>query len=198
MGTDFGVNVEKWLSFYRPYFESEREANHFVSELEHLDADHPSHSAKIMMHQVQRLVSLANDAPQIRPGNETLPLFFLLVCAEHIAKLHHKYQGEGQSRAYVRRFFEEFLIEEDEMLVRSGITSWEMRPLSLREAVDTFYTVRCDLVHEGRYWGFHFRNDGTSMLNGEPDVVVNLELRQLRDIVVRGSIRAIRTFDPQP
>jgi|26BtaG_2_1085354.scaffolds.fasta_scaffold48334_1 hypothetical protein len=198
MGTDFGVNVEKWLSFYRPYFESEQQANDFVSALERLDADHPSHSAKIMMHQVQRLVSLANDIPQIRPGNETLPLLFLLVCAEHIAKLHHKYQGEGQSRSYVRRFFEEFLTEEDETLIRSGITSWERRPLPLREAIDILYTVRCDLVHEGRYWGFHFRNGGTSMINGDPDVVVNLKLHELTDIVVRSAIRSIQTFDPQP
>ncbi|MBD3671243.1 MAG: hypothetical protein HUJ29_10750 [Gammaproteobacteria bacterium] len=81
--------MEKWINFYEPFFPNRDDATSFVEKYEELCPDGKAHTAKIMMHQTQRLVSLADDIPNIRAGNETLPLLFLLVCAEHIAKLYH-------------------------------------------------------------------------------------------------------------
>src|SRR5690606_10903130 len=122
-------NVGKWLRFYEPFFDSEQEAVAFVAPLEELRLGHPRHTAKIMMHQAQRLVSLADDIPKIRKGNETLPLLFLLVCAEHIAKLSDGFDGEGKSRAYVRNFFEWFLSKEQQEELTLGITTHERKPV---------------------------------------------------------------------
>lgn len=185
---------DKWLSFYEPHFDSVERARIFVEDLEHLNLEDNPHPAKVMMHQVQRLVTLADNIPSIRPNNETLPLLFLLICAEHIAKMFHGFEGEGQSRAYVRRFFEEFVGDEDQEAICIGITNWEREPLTLVDAVHSLYEVRCDIVHEGRYWGFHFNNRNSPMMNGEPNVIVNITLQEFRNIVVRGAIQAIQRY----
>jgi hypothetical protein len=183
----------KWLRFYRPTFTSDDDTLAFVEPLEALRIGDPRHTAKIMMHQTQRLISLADDVPSIRRGNETLQLLFLLICAEHIAKLFDNFTGEGQSRAYVRNFFEWFLSLEEQQQLSVGITKHDRTPLSLRDAVDTLYDVRCDVVHEGKYWGFHFRR-ADPILNCQPDVIVSLTLSELRHLVVKGCTTAIQRY----
>lgn len=185
---------EKWLSFYEPHFVTKEQARAFVEDLERLNLEDTPHPAKIMMHQVQRLVTLADTIPKIRPNNETLPLLFLLICAEHIAKIFHRFDSEGHSRAYVRKFFEEFVEPDDQRAICTGITNWSREPLTLTEAIHSLYEVRCDVVHEGKYWGFHFNHRNTPMMNGEPDVIVTITLDEFRDIIVRGAINAIQRY----
>jgi hypothetical protein len=66
-----------------------------------------------------------------------------------------------------------------------------MRALPFKRAVDILYDVRCDVVHEGNYWGFAFHDGSTPMLNTDPDVIVNIRLDDLRTIVIHGSINAV-------
>ena len=183
--------MDKWIDFYAPFFESREKARQFVEDLEKLSK---KHVAKLMMHQAQRLVSLADDFPQIRAGNESLQLLFLLICAEHISKLHADFNLEGQSKAYTRRFFEELLTRGDQDRLRSGFRRENLQSLNLREIVDLLYDVRCDVVHEGKYWGFHFHDGKTAMINTDPDVNVYIRLQEFRDIVVRGCINAVKTY----
>jgi hypothetical protein len=190
--------VDKWITFFEPFFADRDSAVKFVQTYEVLELDHPLHSAKIMVHQTQRLVSLSDDLPAIRPGKESLQLLFLLVCAEHVAKLHDNFDGEGQSRAYVRKFFESFFSEKQQETLRFGVTKWDRTPHTLREAIDVLYGVRCDVVHEGRYWGFHFSDGNSAMMNGEPDVIVNMRLCDLRDLVVLGCINAVSSYNGRP
>lgn len=194
------VNVDRWLQFFESFFPSTNAARAFVEPLESLPLSDPRHQARIMMHQTQRLVSLSDDLPTIRKGNEGLRLLFLLICAENIAKLANKYDDEGQSRAYVRNFFIWFLDADDQRTLCSGITHHDRRAMSVQEVADALYDVRCDIVHEGKYWGFHFHNGGTPMLNLEPDVIASMTLADFRALVVRGCIRAIQRYpqEPQP
>jgi hypothetical protein len=184
----------KWPAFYRPFFRSDIDARAFVAPVEALRLGDARHPAKIMMHQAQRLVSLADDLPSIRKGNETLQLLFLLVCAEHIAKLAHNFNREGSSRTYVQNFFRWFLSPEQQRQLSVGITKHGYDPLSLRQAVDALYDVRCDVVREGRYWGFHFRIGEDPILNCDPDVIVSLSLGEFRRLVVIGCVRAIQDY----
>lgn len=147
-----------------------------------------------MMHQCQRLVSIADDLPTIRRNVESLQVMFLMTCVEHIAKLHDRYVGEGQSRAYVQRFFDSFVTGGERRTMEIAFTDDTdhlMRPLDLRRAVDVLYDVRCDVVHEGNYWGFNFHDGRMPMLNNAPDVTANITLAQLRNLVVRGCISAV-------
>lgn len=185
--------MDEWIDFYELFFPTRAAAQAFVERLEELDADAPRHRAKIMMHQTQRLVSLSDDIPQIRP-EESLQLLFLMICAENIAKLFHNFGKEGQSKRYVQRFFEEFVVGADRKVLESSFTR-DFVPLNLAEVVSTLYSVRCDVVHEGRYWTFVFHDGDTDMITGDPVLlVVSLQLNELRKIVVRGCLRAIESY----
>ncbi len=193
--------MDKWIDFYAPFFTSREGAALFVERFEGLAPEDSMHPAKIMMHQGQRLISLADDLPQIRPQREALQLLFLLICAEHVAKLHANFDKEGQSKAYTRLFFEELLPGQHRDSLRRGFSRFDRQLLSVREIVDLLYDVRCDVVHEGHYWGFHFNDGQPPMLNTDPDVIVNMRFRDLRSILVLGCIEAILTYggrEPYP
>ena len=184
--------VETWVDFFAPFFDSLEATENWVARCEELTP--PQNAAKIMMHQTQRLISLADDLPKIRPHKEPLQLLFLLVCAEHIAKLHDGFSGEGKSRVYVQRFFERFVIGADRQVLSTAfadLTDHLHRPLSLEKAVDLLYDVRCDAVHEGKWWGFAFHDGTMPMVNVEPDAEVRITLLRLRDMIVRGCIQAV-------
>jgi hypothetical protein len=98
--------MDKWIDFFKQYFPDMQAVEHFVNKCESLTPSDSNHKAKIMLHQTQRLISIADDLPTLRPKRESLQLLFLIVCAEHISKLHYGFKGEGQSRKYVKRFFD--------------------------------------------------------------------------------------------
>ena len=191
--------MEKWLKFYEPFFRDRGETYQFVETIENYGPENPKHPAKIMMHQTKRLVSLADDLPKIRPQRDSLQLLFLIICAEHIAKLHNNFIKEGKSRAYTRRFFTVLVSQTDqEILARSFIHRRPRRMLNIQEVADLLYDVRCDVVHEGMYWKFFFRHEHITMMNIDPKVNVNIRLSDLRDIVVRGCINAIQSYEGRP
>lgn len=197
--SEMGIgDIERWLPFYEPFFPSAAEATAFVAPLEALRLGAAKHPAKIMMHQTQRLVSLSDDLPTIRQGNESLRLLFLLICAENTAKMADSYEGEGRSKAYVRNFFHWFLSQHEQRILRAAITRHDGVGLTLQEAVDTLYRVRCDVVHEGKYWGFHFHDGDVPILNVDPDVTVSITFLEFRCLVVRGCINAITRFPANP
>jgi len=190
--------MDEWIAFFEPFFATRNATLAFVERLERLPLHDPSHRAKIMMHQTQRLVSIADDIPSIRKGKESLQLLFLLVCAENIAKMHENFHDEGQSRAYVRKFFDLFVVDADRTQLESSFSTYARVPLDMAAVANALYSVRCDVVHEGKYWGFHFHDGRKPMVNDDPDVIVSLTIAQFRSIVVRGCIRAIQTYVPAP
>lgn len=143
------------------------------------------------MHQVQRLVSLGDELAEIRK-RDALQVLFLVICAECVAKLEAGFKGEGQSKRFVRNFFLGFLSPKDHNLLSNAFT----RPpafesLTVDEAVDLLYDIRCDVVHEGQYWGFIFQDGDCTMLNPMYKVFAHIKIGQLRNLVVRTAIRAI-------
>ena len=190
------MSRDEWVSFYLPYFPTESDARTFVETSEQLPPS--NNTAKILMHQAQRLISLCDDVLQIRPHTDSLRLLFLLMCAENVAKLHDGFAGEGKSRNYVRRFFSQFLSAEDKVQLGAGFrynsASAHLLPtLGPDKAVDMLYEIRCDVVHEGEFWGFAFHDGTMSMVNTDPDVIADITFETLRDIVVRGCINAIKS-----
>ncbi len=184
----------KRRSFYVPFFETTDDAERFIAACEAKAP--PDLAAKVIMHQAQRLVSISDDLPQIRPHQEALRLLFLLMCAENISKLQHDFTGEGQSRAHVRRFFTEFLCQADRHSISNGFTDSNHRPLSplgFDRAIELLYDLRCDVVHEGNYSDFAFHDGTTPMVNTNPNVIAEIRLADVRNIVVRGCIAAART-----
>lgn len=191
--------MEKWVNFYRPFFPDQAATEAWVMACEALVA--PNNHAMIMMHQAQRLITIGDRVPEIQPHAEPLQLMFYIICAEHLSKLHDKFEGEGHSKAYVLRFFTNFVVGNDRTAVDFAFTDHTdrfMPPVPFEKTVALLYAIRCDVVHEGKYWDFAFHDGETSMLNVDPDVTVNITLASLRDIIVRGAIRAVseRLADP--
>lgn len=187
---------QPWLDFYSPYFSSVQEAKSFVEQIEVIPVGDPMHRKKILMHQTQRLVSIAIDIDQIRPRKQALQLAFLIISCENISKLFHNYEGDMQSKHYVKKFFEVFASDEDKTRLEAGFTTHEMQPMKVNQIVESLYSIRCDVVHEGKYWGFHFKED-IPMQNLDYEVNAFMSFDDLRDIVVRASINAINLYSPQ-
>jgi hypothetical protein len=179
--------MEKWISFYIAYFSNEDETRRFVERCENESG--PT-SAKLIMHQTQRLISLSNDVAALRPGQDGLQLLFLIICAEDVAKLAYKFNGEGCSRLYVNKFFTEFLTDTDKNRLMEGFIGFKNARLSFETIVNTLYDVRCEVVHEGRYWGFSFSESGIPTLSVSAPFMVRIRIQELRDIIVLGSIHA--------
>ena len=191
--------MNEWLNFYLLYFPTETEARDFVEACEQLAP--PNNTAKILMHQAQRLISLSDDIVDVRPHTDSLRLLFLLMCAENIAKIHNGFTGEGHSRKYVHKFFTDFLSDNDKQILGPGFrdnsASTHLLPtLGPAKAVDMLYEIRCDVVHEGEFWSFAFHDGTMSMVNTDPDVIADITFDSLRDIVVRGCINAIKSKLP--
>jgi len=188
--------MDEWLAFYSPYFEEQDEAKKFVEACEM--QTHPNNVAKIMMHQVQRLVSLSDDMQKIRPNDDPLKLLILIMCAENIAKLHDGYTGESKSWHYVDKFFKGFLSDSDKDLLRHGFVDnndkW-LGFLSYEDVVKMLYKIRCDVVHEGDYLGFSLYDGKTEMLEIVKNYVVipHVTLQEVRAIIIRGCINAIQS-----
>lgn len=185
-------SMDAWLDFYRTYFPNEEALKCFVEGCEKLEFDDPRHRAKVMMHQGKRLLTIADAMEVVVSGREPLKLLFLLIASENISKLHNAYDGEGMSRVYVKRFFNEFCTPEDKSAIRCGIERAGQES-TLDDLISILYGIRCDVVHEGTYWGFDFATpESPSMLMGIHDQVVRVKMRyeEFRDIVARGIIVA--------
>ncbi|MGD1046642.1 MAG: hypothetical protein ABR936_15145 [Bacteroidota bacterium] len=178
--------MEEWIKFYTPYFANEAEAQRFVECCEN---ESGATSAKLIMHQTQRLISLSKDVAVLRQGQDGLQLLFLIICAENVAKLAHKYNKRNRSQEYVVKFFAKFLSEVDKNCLIQGVVGFNNEHLSLETIVDALYDVRCEVVHEGKSWGFSFSKNGSQMFS-LPHFIVRIQLKELRDIIVRGSICA--------
>jgi hypothetical protein len=179
--------MEKWINFYIPYFTNEDEARNFVECCENESG--PT-SAKLIMHQTQRLISLSNEVAILRPGQDGLQLLFLIVCAETVAKLAYNYNGEGKSKEYVTKFFSDFVNDVDKTRITHGFVGFKNEQFPFETIIDKLYRIRCEVVHEGRYWGFSFSENGNPTYNAIPPFIVRIQIQELRDIIVIGSIHA--------
>lgn len=187
--------MDKWLDFYQPYFDSEKELVAFVEQCESLTLEDENHRAKIMMHQGQRLSTISGAMEDISAGRDPLKLLFLLIAAENISKLHLSTDEEGRSKFHVKRFFQTFCCAQAK---RNLIDKIEVikKPQNLDIVVSALYAIRCDVVHEGHYWGFDFATDARpsvlSSKDGSQLLRVRLTFTEFQEIVVNGVISAVR------
>lgn len=189
--------MDKWTNFYAPYFPTEADAQAFVDSVEALNITDPRHPSKIMMHQVQRLVTLADQIHNILPGRAAMRVFFLMVCAENVTKLHAKFEGEGQSKAHAVKFFDDFVTANDKHKLAQSFIQGD-KSLDVENSAKLLYAVRNAVVHEGNYWSFDFAETDAHQITGDPEnpVIVQITYSEMRDIVVRAGIQAVNSFTP--
>jgi len=157
-------------------------------------------NAKIILHQTQRLVTLADDIYKIKP-RDSLRVLFLIICAEAVAKLYKNFTKEGDVYKHIELFFTELCNSNDQKILGAAFCiqaeeERNKRPLCLSQAIRYLYKVRCDVVHEGRYWEFSFnrlglRERATINFKREELIYSKITYKALRNIVIKGAIRAI-------
>lgn len=203
----------KWIDFFKPFFPTLKDAFAFVKACESINPDYKpleeleDSTPKIMMHQTVRLISLSDDIRTIKPSKDPLSLFFIIVCAECVAKLSDHYNGEGKSRDYVRKFFNDFIRPKDRQKLEEAFSYpfARGRTFGYEKVIDLLYDIRCDVAHEGRYWGFSFPDAITrrTIVNPHPrrskvkhpetePVSARITFNEIRDIIVRGCIAAVQ------
>ena len=184
--------------FFSSAFVSMDAARTFVEQVERLHGPAP---AKLALHQAARMLWLADRIDEVARGRPALQILFYLIAAEAVAKITSGFKGEGQSKAYVRKFFGEICSEEHRRGLRTAFTGSNMvGETSWEQAVDILYGVRCDVVHEGRYFEFHLADEGdpSPMMSHWRDGygVARLTLPQLRQIILEGTVRGVQMLIP--
>ena len=186
-------------TFYQEALGEHCGAAEFVSRLRDLDAN--KYPAKIVMHQAARFVWLADRLEEFARGRDALQILFYVIAAETVAKVIRGHKAEGQSKPHVRLFFEEDCSDSArELLERAFAPSLIGPSLSLREAVDYLYRIRCDVAHKGRYFDYQLRHEsGMPMLNPNRDgfLVAHIALKELRRIVLEGALLAAHRSLPE-
>lgn len=156
----------------------------------------PEPTAKIILHQTARLVSLADWMSTAAPSRPALKIFFYVVLAEAVAKLASGFTGKGESRRHVQQFFETYCspasrgqLERSFRRIRNGPHPF----MSASETVDVLYNVRNDVAHRGQYFTFNLLEPGLTATitpyEGE-SLEAHLSPEALRHIVVLAAAAA--------
>jgi len=178
-------------AFYRPVFPSAASAQEFVRCVEAIPPQQSK--AKIVLHQAGRMLWLADRIERFARGRPALLILFYVIAAEAVAKLVKGFQGKGHVKDHVRIFFEDICSDRDRSILSNAFSAdgW-LSTLTLSEAVDLLYEVRCDVAHEGRYFTFTLPEPSDSFqvvttyknLSLEPRITAH----DIRQIVLHGAV----------
>jgi hypothetical protein len=184
-----------FIELYSPCFSDTSAAEEFYSRVK--AASPQNNEALVLFHQAARMIWLADRVDEVARGRPAFQILFYLIAAELIAKTAFRFEGDGQSREFVRRFFEQLCADEaPSRLARAFMEPSSGSNLSLRQAVDFLYDIRCDVVHRGQYYGLSLprEEDAFPVLvpNGESYLTSDLRIWEIRKIVLEGAIRGAR------
>lgn len=146
---------------------------------------------KIIIHQVARMVYLSDYINEkIARGLPALQILFYLIIAELIAKIVFKCRNEGQSKHYVKLFFLEICSNKHQVALSKAFEKDFQKYLTVEEAINLLYDVRCDVVHEGKYYDFDLKsdNDDTPTTTNYDNITAHITTTQLRQIILEGAI----------
>ena len=197
----FTERVEELVDLYGFCFLDETEVRKFIEGLNRIGDE--KRNALRILNQTQRLIYLADNADKLKRGRDALKLLFLIICAEAVAKLYEDYDGEYQSKEHVELFFLQLCESQDLKGLDGAIIKSDKLPttvLSSTEVVRFLYKIRCAVVHEGTYWEFQFRDSSklgiplSHLKKTETTVATIITYKGLRDIIIRGALRAIKLY----
>ncbi len=180
-------------AFYRSIFPDEAASRRFADRVENVPEAQTT--AKVVFHQAARFVWLGDQINEIAKGRPALQILFYMIAAETVSKLTNGFEGRGKSSCYVHAFFEKLSDKADQdSLAHAFCKSPTRRPIGLTHAVDLLYDVRCDVAHRGMYYVFQLPRDESDLPLlvplGGVTIETNFTLNSLRNIILRGAIRA--------
>lgn len=179
----FGMReyLEEVVRFYKEFITSESELENFLTKIYKLTSR--PNKPRLMINNVMRLVSLADDVEKIRPGKDGLKVFFIVVCIETLFKIA---DIDIKKHKMVEEFFLKYVSDDDRDLILNNVkrsladskyqvarkkdeTDQEYQ-LRRREEIDFTFNQQITIdifariisesrntfTHEGDYWSFSF------------------------------------------
>jgi len=133
--------------FYAETMGSLEAARAFYDSVSHTGSE-AGRTAKTILNQAARMVWLADRIDAFSRGRPALQIMFYMIAAEAVAKLAAGYDGEKQSKFYVRQFFTKYCSDAQRHRIYRAL-EWAspMPPSSSDEVVDYLYEIR---RHRGR------------------------------------------------
>lgn len=194
------ANID-WADLFRPAFPNLEASRAFIECVEAVPA--ATSKAKIVIHQAARMLWLGDRMDEVAKGRPALQVLFQLIAAEAVAKLINNFTAEGESRKHVRLFFEDICSDSHRAALGKAFSHAPGGPfLSVRQAVDFLYDIRCDVVHEGVYFSLTLARPGdattwlTQSGSGKGSLITGITAEQLRQIVLEGAIRGAMRLLP--
>jgi hypothetical protein len=152
--------------------------------------------AKIILHQTARMLWLADRIDEVAAGRPAFQILFYLTAAELVAKIASKYEGEGESKKHVQKFFSEMCGSSQKERLQKAFGTGGGVFLNLEAAINFLYGIRCDVVHRGQYYLFSLPRtaDDIPLLTGHGNnhVIAEITLPELRQIVLEGAVLAAK------
>ena len=180
-----------YVDFFLPAFQNYEEARQFVGSVEASDD-----RVRQVLHQAARMIWLGDRLDEVAKGRPALQVLFYIIAAEAIAKIIDSFDGEGQSRAYVKKYFEEICTGEHKQKLQKAFTRVPITGAdwTLENTIDFLYDVRCDVVHEGKYFEMTLKDHKVSMLTSWKDemITAHITLEELRQIILEGAVNACK------
>lgn len=141
----------KTEDFYRKYFTREKEMKDFFKKV-FIYETKVSNQARLMMNQVRRFITLANEINETTEGSQPLQLLFYKICLESLA-----HNSGLNNRSFFERF--ESLVDADDCKelcksIKITTDSELQHETLLNEVFNIISAVRHSVVHEGNCWNF--------------------------------------------
>ena len=157
--------------------------------------------AKVILHQSARLLWLGEQVSVVATARPAFQVLFALIVAELVAKIVHGFKGEGQSRKHVHLFFEDICSTRLQEVLGNMFEGDPLQPnFTVPEIVNFLYDIRCDVVHEGHYFGFHMPladvDPPVMSYAGEKIVTAVAPVSSLQQVVLEGALLGARRITP--
>src|ERR1700731_89786 len=152
--------------------------------------------AKIILHQTARMVWLADKVEDGALGRPAFQILFYLTAAELVAKIVAKYEGEAESKKHVQKFFSEICESSQKERLEKAFRTVGGSFVTLEEAINYLYRIRCDVVHRGQYYMFSLPPTMTDIPllsgSGNNNLIAEITLPELRQIILQGAVLAAK------
>lgn len=177
-----------YCSVFLPAFNSIEECREFYEKIKQTDI------SRYIFHQTARMIWLGDQIElQLAKGRPSLQILFYLIAAEAVAKIADNFKEEGQSRQYVKKFFENYCNTEDLEKIKNSITLGSEVIQGNKTGIDFLYEIRCDVVHKGKYYEIFFpetvKAPQLACIGGDL-VNLNITINEIKLIILRAAKNA--------
>lgn len=152
------AQYRKWLKLYRPQFDAINDFHIFIDKCVKAD-----NRVNMILNRGERLIKLAD-----KSRFSSLKIFFLLVCVESIMRISDgKEYKIGISQKSIVNFCESNFCESDKDFFKNSFKNLfhKNENLSFKGIIEFFYKIRCNVAHNGEYWGFCWGGDRVDSVN---------------------------------